>query len=166
MSVMFYAFCQTCGDEVSACASCTARRAQFAGLCGDCVDSNRSETSGVSPIFICDSCDVPTTEEIIRYTYTPFNPTAPLSPLNVVRTPVYRYAATLTHFVARAEEARVAYETELAFSGDRLMALSIYTSFYPPSIQPTERPSRTDPISLRDILNGRPVTGERDLRTS
>jgi hypothetical protein len=166
MSVFFWAFCEDCGDEVELCHLCQKSTARsLSESCTDC-EENPYEALSKKALYLCSTCTETrrqASSEIWSYWYSPVDTTKPLSPTNVYRVPRFRKVGEgVTDPVKRADEARVAYEEELRFSGSEEEALKIYVSFY-------NRGGPRDPktqiregfVSKREILAGQTVTAEQ-----
>jgi hypothetical protein len=68
-STYLYAFCQGCGDHVSACVACEKRTEYHVGHCKDCYmefhqrgDILQKTNANSAPLFICKACETKDTQ--------------------------------------------------------------------------------------------------------
>lgn len=176
MSVYFYVFCEDCGAEVKSCRVCKKTRANIlSDKCSSCdeqfcciyAEQHYQDDPTVKALYLCEGCQEARNQasaQVWSYWYWPADRDEPLSPTNVYRIPRFRAVSEgPTDPVARADEALVAYNEELKFSGSEEEALKIYTSFYnrgDPNPK-AKKKLREGFVSLKEFLAGQPVTGEQ-----
>ncbi len=141
-----YYCCQDCGIEVLACWRCQKRRGNpyDHGLCRVCSNTfacpqpHDPLDPSVAPLFLCSTCtQIPkefrnkNSTYVDSFKYIPACKCCPLSPKNVVRIPVvfqtsldHRDPATIPYYARRA------YQEEMKFSKNKVIANLLYDSFF------------------------------------
>lgn len=126
------------GDE---CVICLVMNTPSESMCGGWMSAARRSDKipyKCKPCYTKKRWEWTDGTEVVKYIYEKGCFCHPLSPTNVIRSPVYRRVEEKpTDPKKREEEAMAAYKYEMKFSKDEVEAFDIYRSFFPGRPPPT-----------------------------